>query len=101
MGWQYYTNHTQRKRKKTYTQFLTYLLSPINSVLYMLPFLILPAFTLTCALQVKLIERLPGPPALPILGNALDVNIDIVGKYIQLYCKCFYGEVGHSHLSHH
>ncbi|KAK4326216.1 hypothetical protein Pmani_003250 [Petrolisthes manimaculis] len=31
--------------------------------------------------MVKLIERLPGPPALPILGNALDVNIDIMDLF--------------------
>ncbi|KAK8397248.1 hypothetical protein O3P69_004746 [Scylla paramamosain] len=31
--------------------------------------------------MVRLINKLPGPPGLPLLGNALDVNIDIVDLF--------------------
>lgn len=34
--------------------------------------------------QVLLIEKIPGPKALPILGNALEVNVNPRGQSLQL-----------------
>lgn len=29
---------------------------------------------------VKLIEKIPGPPSLPIIGNTIEINVDHDGK---------------------
>lgn len=34
---------------------------------------------------VKLIDAIPGPKGIPILGNILQVNVDQVGKVLSLY----------------
>ena len=30
---------------------------------------------------MRLIERIPGPPALPIIGNTIEINVEHNGEY--------------------
>lgn len=43
---------------------------------------------------VRLINKIPGPPALPIVGNTIEINVDHDGIYkflisLNLICKSF------------
>lgn len=66
-------------------KYLTYF-SPITIILFTFLFTIIVVYNKRRARLIKLIERIPGPPALPIIGNAIEINVDHDGK--KKYFSC-------------
>lgn len=54
--------------------------SPITIILFTFLFTIIVVYNKRRARLIKLIERIPGPPALPIIGNAIEINVDHDGE---------------------
>lgn len=54
--------------------------SPITIALYALITTILVYYQKKRARLVKLIEKIPGPPSLPIIGNTIEINVDHDGE---------------------
>ncbi|XP_042869049.1 cytochrome P450 4c3-like [Penaeus japonicus] len=48
--------------------------------------------------KIALIERIPGPKALPILGNALDLNVEPTELFNKLCDYCEYGKISRAWL---
>lgn len=66
---------------KTVKMFSYY--SPLTVFLIVSVLLFVVMFNRKRARMVKLIEKIPGPAALPILGNAIEMNVDHDGEYFR------------------
>lgn len=55
--------------------------SPLTLALYTILASIIILYQKKRARLVKLIEKIPGPPSLPILGNTIEINVDHDGKF--------------------
>ncbi|XP_055676455.1 cytochrome P450 4c3 [Lutzomyia longipalpis] len=56
-------------------QYLMYL-SPITLLIYVLLITLIIMYNKRRARLVKLIDKIPGPPGIPILGNTIEINVD-------------------------
>lgn len=54
--------------------------SPLTLALYAVLASIIIMYQKKRARLVKLIEKIPGPPSLPIIGNTIEINVDHDGK---------------------
>lgn len=59
--------------------------SPITVFLIFSVVLFIVLFNRKRARMVKLIEKIPGPAALPILGNSIEMNVDHDGEYFRFF----------------
>lgn len=50
---------------------------------------------------VKLIDKLPGPPGFPLIGNAIEINVEHDGKNLFYYYHMFYCHSYHYHFNTH
>lgn len=57
--------------------------SPITVFLIFSVILFIVFFNRKRARMVKLIDKIPGPAALPILGNSIEMNVDHDGEYFR------------------
>lgn len=63
--------------------------SPITIILVGAVILFLVMYNKRRARMVQLIEKIPGPAALPFIGNSIEMNVDHDGKYRSNdYSKC-------------
>ncbi|XP_055697965.1 cytochrome P450 4c3 [Phlebotomus papatasi] len=56
-------------------QYLSYM-SPITLLVYVLLITLILLYNKRRARFVKLIDKIPGPPGIPILGNTIEINVD-------------------------
>lgn len=54
--------------------------SPLTLALYAIIASIVLFYQKKRARLVKLIEKIPGPPSLPIIGNTIEINVDHDGE---------------------
>lgn len=54
--------------------------SPLTLALYAILASIVVYYQKKRARLVKLIEKIPGPPSLPIIGNTIEINVDHDGE---------------------
>lgn len=59
--------------------------SPISVFLVIVVIIFLIFFNKKRARMVKLIEKIPGPAALPILGNSIEMNVDHDGMFFKVF----------------
>lgn len=57
--------------------------SPLTVFLIFSVILFIVIFNRKRARMVSLIEKIPGPASLPILGNAIEMNVDHDGEYFR------------------
>jgi cytochrome P450 family 4 len=57
------------------------LLNPVVLVLLVSVLVIMCRYHRKWARMVSLINRIPGPPSLPFIGNAIEINVDHDGMF--------------------
>jgi cytochrome P450 family 4 len=57
------------------------LLNPVVLVLLVSAFVVMCRYHRKRARIVSLINRIPGPPSLPFIGNAIEINVDHDGMF--------------------
>lgn len=66
--------------------------SPITVALYAIIAAVVVLYQKKRARMVKLIEKIPGPSSLPIIGNTIEINVDHDGESTltqTTYCNSF------------
>lgn len=70
--------------------------SPITIFLFSVITIFFVVYNKRRARLVKYIERIPGPAALPFVGNAIEMNVDHDGEFSELFVNCsFYLTLSH------